>query len=95
MGKGRTHWLSGARIGWTPSPAKNSEYKIETKGPDEGLLVHKRKARNFPGDPVAKTPCSRCRGPGFNIPGQGTGSHMLQPMMLRVAAKTWCSQINN
>ena len=44
---------------------------------------------------MAKTPCSQCRGPGFNIPGQGTGSHMLQPMMLCVAAKTWCSQINN
>ena len=30
-----------------------------------------------PGGPVAKTPCSQCRGPRFD-PGQGTRSHMLQ-----------------
>ena len=33
--------------------------------------------RDFPGGPVAKTPCSQCRGLG-STPGQGTRSHMLQ-----------------
>ena len=32
---------------------------------------------DFPGGPVAKTPCSRCRDLD-SIPGQGTGPHMLQ-----------------
>ena len=26
----------------------------------------KKKARDFPGGPVAKTPCCQCRGPEFN-----------------------------
>ena len=30
---------------------------------------------DFPGGPVAKTPCSQCRGLG-SIPGQGTRSQM-------------------
>ena len=34
--------------------------------------------RDFSGGPVAKTPCSQCRGQG-TIPGWGTRSHMLQP----------------
>ena len=32
---------------------------------------------DLPGGPVAKTPCSQCKGPGL-IPAQGTRSHMLQ-----------------
>jgi len=38
----------------------------------------KRKSRDFPGGPVAKTSCSQCRGHRF-IPGhQGIRSHMPQ-----------------
>ena len=33
--------------------------------------------QDFPGDPVAKTPCSQCRGPGL-IPARETRSHMPQ-----------------
>ena len=29
-------------------------------------MTFKLKPREFPGGPVAKTPCSRCRGPGFD-----------------------------
>ena len=39
--------------------------------------THTNKSRqrwDFPGGPVAKTPCSHCRGLG-SIPGQGTRSH--------------------
>ena len=36
-----------------------------------------RRRWDFPDGPVAKTPCSQCRGPG-SIPGQGTRSHMPQ-----------------
>ena len=32
---------------------------------------------DLPGDPVAKSSCSQCQGPGL-IPGQGTRSHMPQ-----------------
>ena len=63
---GLIDWLSGARTAETPSPGQNSEYKIEAKGQDEALLVQKRKVRNFPGGPMAKTPCSQCGGPGFD-----------------------------
>ena len=62
---------------------------------------------DFPGDPMAKTLSSQCRGPGFN-PWSGTRSHMPQlkkkkkkSCMLqsrfktpRAATKTWYSQIN-
>ena len=34
-------------------------------------------AKDFPGGPVAKAPCSKAGGPDL-IPGQGTGSHRLQ-----------------
>ena len=30
---------------------------------DQGTNVFKEKSRDFPGGPLAKTPCSRCRGP--------------------------------
>ena len=39
------------------------------------VVFFKRKIGDFPGGPVAKTPCSQCRGLG-SIPGQGTRSHM-------------------
>ena len=41
------------------------------------VIIEKGKPLDFPDGPVAKTPCSQCRGPGL-IPGQGTRSHMLQ-----------------
>ena len=56
--------------------------------------------RDFSGSPVAKTPCSQCRGPG-SIPGQGTRSHMpplsskvqmLQLKIPRATTKMQCSQ---
>ena len=28
--------------------------------------MENRKNRDFPGGPVAKTPCSQCKGPGFD-----------------------------
>ena len=53
---------------------------------------------DFPGGPVAKTPCPLCRGQGL-IPGQGTRSHMLKlrahkPQLKIPCAttKTLCSQ---
>ena len=52
--------------------------------------------RNYwdsPGDPVAKTLCSQCRGTG-SIPGRGARSHMLQLKILHTAMKTQNSQIN-
>ena len=43
-----------------------------------GERVPKIKDKEFPGGPVARTPCSQCRGPGL-IPSQGTrSSHMPQ-----------------
>ena len=29
-------------------------------------VISKNGLRDFPGGPVGKTPCSQCRGPGFN-----------------------------
>ena len=56
--------------------------------------------REFASGPVAKTPCSQCRGPGL-IPGQGTSSHilqlrvcMLQLKVPRAATETRHSQMN-
>ena len=43
----------------------------------QSLLDQKDPGRDFPGGPGAKTPCSPCRGPGFD-PGRGTRSCMLQ-----------------
>ena len=34
------------------------------------VYIYIMKYRDFPGGPVAKTPCSQCGGPGFN-PGSG------------------------
>ena len=42
--------------------------------------------RDFPGGPMAETPCSQCRGLDL-IPSQGTRS-------LYATTKIWCSQIN-
>ena len=39
----------------------------------------------FPGGPVAGTPCSQCRGPGF---------HQWSLGVLCAATETWPSQIN-
>ena len=41
------------------------------------VVIFKKKIWDFPGDPVAKTPRSQCRGLG-SIAGQGTRSHMPQ-----------------
>ena len=40
------------------------------------------KTRDFPGGPVAKTPVSQCRGPGFS-PAEGARPHML-PLRTRM-----------
>ena len=40
-------------------------------------LSYEGRSRDFPGGPVAKTPCSQCRGRG-SIPGQGIRFLMLQ-----------------
>ena len=47
---------------------------------------------NFPGGPVAKTPCSQCRAPGF--PGRQTGPTCHNWKIPCVPTKTLCSQIN-
>ena len=62
-----------------------------------------RMSRKFLGGPVAEIPCSQCRGPGFNLSGQGTRSHtpLLRVHLPRqrskipgAAIKTWHSQTN-
>ena len=50
--------------------------------------------RDFPGGPVAKTPCFQCRGALGSIPGQGTKFHTLQLKVPSVTTKTQHSQIN-
>ena len=66
-------------------------------------LCYKLSYWDFPGGPVAKTPCSQCRGSGF--PGRGARSHGPQLKILHAATKkkkkilhattkTQCSQIN-
>ena len=59
------------------------------------LLSIKSRIEDFPGGPVAKTPCSQCRGPG-STPDQGTRSHMLQQRskIPHVITKMWPSQMN-
>ena len=47
---------------------------------------------DFPGGPVAKTPGSQFRGPGFK-PGQGTSSHMPRLKIPHAATKTQCSKL--
>ena len=44
------------------------------------------KVRDFPGSPVAKSPCSQPRGPGFNPWSETEIPH--------ATTKTWCSQMN-
>lgn len=58
-----------------------------------------RQIWDFPCSPVAKTPSSQCRGPGFHL-WSGTNSHVLQLRVLVpqlkipcAASKTWQSQI--
>ena len=48
---------------------------------------------DFASGPVAKTPYSQCRGPGFT-PGQGTRSHVPQQRVHMLQLKTRSSQIN-
>ena len=55
--------------------------------------IRRTKLGDFPGGPVAETPCCRCRESG-SIPGEGARSHMLQLKILHITAKTQCSQIN-
>ena len=55
-------------------------------------------SRDFPGDPVAKTPCSECRGPGFDpwsgneIPHATTKSFHTPAKEPHAETNTWCSQ---
>ena len=48
--------------------------------------MKKIKYKDFPGGPVAKTPYSQCREPGFN-PGRGTRSQMTQLKTLHASVK--------
>ena len=41
---------------------------------------------DFPGGPVAKAPCSQCRGPGFDL-WSGTRSHMPQLKILHATVE--------
>ena len=50
-------------------------------------------ARDFPDGPVAKTPCSQCRGPGFN-PWSGNYIPLATTKSSHAATKTQRSQIN-
>ena len=51
------------------------------------LFINKKEwSGDFPGDVVAETPCSQCRGPGFD-PWSGS-------WISHATTKTWCSQIN-
>ena len=69
---------------------------------DFKIHYEERENQEFPGGPVAKTPCSQCRGPRF-IPGQGNRPHPLRlkipPMATKIkdpraATKIQHSQIN-
>ena len=40
--------------------------KVLTMMPGTEQRLKKKSLRDFPGDPVAKTPCSQCRGPKFD-----------------------------
>ena len=42
------------------------------------LKIELNRSRDFPGGPVAKTPCSQCAGPGFKPCFEELRSHMLQ-----------------
>ena len=50
------------------------------------ILSQLKESRDFPADSVAKTPCSQCRGPGFD-PWSGN-------QIPRATANTQCSQRN-
>ena len=52
-----------------------------------------KQAQDFPGGPVAKTPCSQCRGPRFN-PWSGNYIPQAEAKISSATTKTWCSQIN-
>ena len=53
---------------------------------EQNDLAETRLCADFPGGPVAKTPCSQCKGHS-SIPGQGTGSHMSKLRILHAATK--------
>ena len=47
---------------------------------------------DFPGGPVAETPGSHCRGPGFDLWSQNQIPHATA-QSLHAITKAWCSQI--
>ena len=65
------------------------------------FILENWNSRDFPGGPVAKTPRSQCRGPGFD-PWSGNwilhaatkSSHAAAKKIPHAATKTWHSQIN-
>ena len=50
--------------------------------------------RDFPGGPVVKTPCSQCRGPGFD-PWSGKYIPHATSKSPHATTKTQCSQLIN
>ena len=60
------------------------------------LFLSEHSSWDFPGGPVAKTPCSQCRGPGFDPWSGNKIPHVLTPQLkiLSAATKTLSSQIN-
>ena len=46
---------------------------------------------DFPGDPAVKTPCSQCRGPGFDFwSGNWSNQSILSKSTLNIHWKDWC-----
>lgn len=62
-------WHGQERRGWETSEEGKSILEMGIKQTHLG---------DFPGDPVAGTPCSQCRGPLSPILGQGTRPHKTQ-----------------
>ena len=76
-----------------PFPVRHGNGPGSSDSSHDLLQVNRRGClvdHHFPGGPVSKTSCSQCRGPG-SIPGQRTGSHMLQLRDLACCNEGWRS----
>jgi len=75
------------------SQLANELKEREAWGKQHRVGIKNLNSGDFPGGPVAKTPCSQCKVRQL-IPGQATRSNVPQLKIPRVANKTWHSQIN-
>ena len=75
------------------SQLANERKEREARGKQHRVGIKNLNSGDFPGGPVAKTPCSQCKVRQL-IPAQATRSNVPQLKIPRVAKKTWHSQIN-